>query len=52
MAVFEYQNQVIYNMPVFLTEDLVGILTLAFGIQTNMIILEYPNQVIFQYDAF
>jgi hypothetical protein len=47
-AVFEYKNRVIFNM----TDDLVVILTLAFGIQTNIIILEYQKQVIFQYDAF
>jgi hypothetical protein len=37
-------------MTVFLTDALVVILTL--GIQTNMIILEYQKQVIFQFDAF
>jgi hypothetical protein len=35
MAVFEYQNQVIFNMPVVLTENLAVILTLAFGVQTK-----------------
>ena len=39
-------------MTVFLTVDLVVILTLAFGFQTKTSFLEYLKQVIFQYDGF
>jgi hypothetical protein len=52
MAVFEDKNRVIFNMTVFLADDLVVILTLAFGFQTKTIILAYQKQAIFQYDAF
>ena len=38
-TVFEYQNQVIFNMTVF-------------SMQTKTSFLEYEKQVIFQYDAF
>ena len=41
VAVFGYQNHGIFNMTVFLTVDLVVILTLALGIQTKMLFLEY-----------
>jgi len=45
MAVFEYQNQVIFNMTVFDVGTLVVIFTLE-------LFLEYQKQVIFQYDVF
>jgi hypothetical protein len=40
-TVFEYKNQVMFNMTVFLTVDLVVKLTLAFSIQTKTSFLEY-----------
>ena len=40
VAVFEYQNQVIFNMTMTIsTVDFVVILTLAFGIQTKTLFL-------------
>jgi hypothetical protein len=44
-TVFEYQNQVIFNMTVFDVGTLVVIFTLE-------LFLEYQKQVIFQYDVF
>jgi hypothetical protein len=38
--IFEYKNQVMFNMTVFLTVDLVVKLTLAFSIQTKTSFLE------------
>jgi hypothetical protein len=51
-TIFEYENQVIFNMTAFDGGPLVVILTLAFGIQTRMSFLEYEKQVIFNMTLF
>ena len=50
-TLFEYKNQVIFNMAVFDGGPRFVKLTLAFSVQTKTFFLAYQKQVIFQYDA-